>query len=297
MSGAAQVSTGPAGPPDWLLALREETPRHPEGSLGLIDAAALARGLRAATGARSIAIGRAMPVGGSGTNWSVEHWIDRHGPITSAHDRLHIVCHGTEITHLDALNHFGLAGTFYSATDDDPARGIAVLDLIARPIVTRGILLDLTEDRPGGYVEPHHPVTARDLQSALYRAGVTLESGDGLLLYMGRDRYEAAGHVFRPAAESPDGRPGVGPDGARWLATQPISLLGWDFLDAHPAQGIALPVHALSWAIGLVLVDNCDLSQLSLALHSRSERAGLLAVCPLPIGDTTGCAVNPVVIV
>jgi kynurenine formamidase len=113
---------------------------------------------------------------------------------------------------------------------------------------------------------------------------------------MGRDRFEAGGGRLAPVADSPAGRPGVGEDGARWLAAQPIGALAWDLLDAHPHAEIALPVHALSWALGLVLVDNCELGALAAAISPRAVRTGLLVVAPLAVPGATGCAVNPVVV-
>jgi kynurenine formamidase len=290
---ARQLATPPAELPEWLVQLRADTPWRARGSLDLIDQAAVTRGLVAASRSEAIAIGRVLT---AGAGCSLEQWIVRQGTATSTHDRVHIECHGTDVTHADALNHFGLAGSFYSADDDDPAQGIGMSDLLDRPIVTRAVLLDLTAGQPGGYVRPDHPVDAHDLQAALDRTAVRVENGDALLLYMGRDRYEDAGHAVRPIAESPGGRPGVGEHGARWLADQPIGLLGWDFLDAHQSNAFRLPVHALSWAVGLVLIDNCDLGELCVALAGKPEPTGLIAVSPLHIRGTSGCAVNPVVV-
>src|SRR6266446_3145490 len=44
------------------------------------------------------------------------------------------------------------------------------------------------------WADPAKPVSGEDIDSALAVAGVTFEPGDALLLYMGRDKYEAAGH-------------------------------------------------------------------------------------------------------
>jgi kynurenine formamidase len=279
--------------PGWLSAARERHRTHPHGSLGLIDAEARLRGVRAVTSGTAIPIGR--PLAEAVQSFSMEVWTHQNGIITSAYDRISVECHGTEITHIDALNHFGLLSTFYGSSQT--ARGAEVdIGTIARhPVVTRAVFLDLTEGTDAGHVDVGHPVQGADLQRALERAAVELLPGDALLLYMGRDRFEAAGGVFAPLAQSPHGRPGISDDGARWLSEQPVGVVAWDLLDAHPAGEIDLPVHALSWALGLVLIDNCRLGELRDAMASRQPRAGLLVVSPLAIEGGTGCAVNPVV--
>ena len=101
------------------------------------------------------------------------------------------------------------------------------------------------------------PVSGDDLDAAIAAAGVTFEPGDALLLRMGRDAYEAAGHVYASSVGDPP-PPGIGWSGAEWIADHHASIVGWDFLDSsHPSEPPGA-VHSLIWAIGLVLIDNCD---------------------------------------
>jgi kynurenine formamidase len=284
--------------PDWLDAARERHQIHPCGSLRLIDGEAALRGVHAVTSGTVIPIGRRLARStGPNPPFSLDVWTNQAGIFTSAHDRVVIECHGTEITHVDALNHFGLFSSFYGISRPTPADGVDIAVVARHPIVTRAILLDLAEQASAGHVSVGRPVQGTQLQAALERAAVDVLPGDALLLYMGRDRFEAAGGVVRSVAESPDGRSGVGDDGARWLSEQPLGALGWDLLDAHPPGDIGLPVHALSWAIGLVLIDNCALDELREAMAARERRTGLLVASPLAIDGGTGCAVNPVVVV
>ena len=51
----------------------------------------------------------------------------------------------------------------------------------------------------------------------------------------------------------------------------------------------------LNWAIGLVLVDNCDHSRLRAGL-APGQATGALVVSPLPIDGATGNNVNPLVL-
>jgi kynurenine formamidase len=283
--------------PGWLDAARARHEIHPRGSLGLIDSAAVLRGMQAVTSGTVVPIGRRLP-GPARPNppFSLEVWTNTADIYTSAYDRVSIECHGLDITHVDALNHFGLHSSFYGTSRPDPADGVDIAALARHPIVTRAILLDVTEPAGAGHVMTGQPVGGAQLQAALEQAAVDVLPGDALLLYMGRDRLEAAGGVVNPMAESPNGRPGVGADGARWLSELPVGALGWDLLEAHPSEELRFPVHALSWAIGLVLIDNCALQELRDVMAARTPRTGLLVVSPLAIDGGTGSAVNPVVV-
>jgi kynurenine formamidase len=296
MTTHAVTSTHPL--PGWLSAARARHRIHERGSVGLIDAEAMLRGVRAVTNGTAVPIGRRL-AGSAGPNppFSLEVWTHQAGIYTSAYDRVRVECHGTEITHIDALNHFGLFSSFYGTSQTAPADGVDIGALARHPIVTRAVFLDLVEDIEADHVDVGRPVGGPLLRRALERAAVDLLPGDALLLYMGRDRFEATGGVVAPVAESPDGRPGIGDDGARWLSEQPVGAVGWDLLDAHPHEEIGFPVHALSWALGLVLIDNCAFGELRDVMASREPRTGLLVVSPLAIDGGTGCAVNPVVIV
>jgi kynurenine formamidase len=271
---------------------------HPRGSLGLIDSAAALRGVRAVSSGTVVPIGRRLPgAARRGSPVSLDVWTTETGIFTSAYDRVSIECHGTEITHVDALNHFGLLSSFYGTSRPEPSNGVDIAAMARHPIVTRAVLLDVATRDARGHVGLGRPVSGAELQEALERTRVQLLPGDALLLYMGRDRFEESGGVVRPLAESPDGRPGVGGDGARWLSELPLGALGWDFLDAHPPGDIGLPVHGLSWAIGLVLIDNCALAELRDVMAAENQHTGLLVASPLAIDGATGCAVNPVVVV
>ena len=140
--------------------------------------------------------------------------------------------------------------------------------------------------------EPAKPLSGEDIDAALDLAGVTFEPGDALLLAMGRDRYEAAGHDYsglRGGGMVPGAGTGVG----RWLVEHDASMLCWDFLDSnHPDEPLAV-VHLLIWAIGLLLVDNCDLSRAVAHARSTGVYTAGLVVAPIAVPGGTGCLVDP----
>ena len=216
---------------------------------------------------------------------------------TTGSDRVEIDCHGLANTHLDGLTHVGLDGRWHSGQPSAAPSPDGSADMLigaATGISTRGIFLDITALRGRAWVDS--PVEADELDAAVAAAGIDLQPGDAVLIYMGRDAFEASGRTYGPVGDHPDGRPGLGHSGARWLAEHQISVLCWDFLDAHVPGRSALPAHTVAWATGLVLVDNCHLGPAARALAAAERHAGLLTIGPLSIYGATGSAVNPVLL-
>jgi kynurenine formamidase len=266
------------------------------GTAQLIDAAARQRAARSVVDGTAVPLARPLVAqasmrGDERPGLRVEVFYT-DGPVGMGSEHVEIDCHGITLTHLDALNHIALDGTWYGGwAVNDPA-GHTIVDLANHGLVTRGVVVDVPGVRGEPWVDPDRPVTADDIERSLALGGTTFEPGDALLLYMGRDRYEAAGHEMAPSRGSVV-NPGVGRAAAEWIADHDVSILCWDFLDSnHPSQPLAC-VHLLTWAIGLVLVDNCDLSG-----AVRAGRAtGQLVVSPLALPGGTGSLVQPVLVI
>ena len=131
----------------------------------------------------------------------------------------------------------------------------------------------------------------------LANAQVHVQPGDALLIYMGRDRFELAGGDLGTLVASGAPTPGVGAAGAEWIASQPFSMLAWDFLDAvHPSEP-TLAVHLLIWAIGLLIIDNCDFSAVLPVVREHGVHDGLFAVGALSLAGATGSNATPLLVV
>lgn len=288
--------------PKWVWEARAwaQSQGPPLGTIETIDDDSRRRAVAAVTSFRCLSLCRPLR-GRASTSpepppWRVDNRVHQNGPFTSVFDDLVIACHGLEITHADALNHFGIQNTWYRGASEVAAEGPSMLELGAVPVVTRAIFLDVAESRPVGWVATEQPVTADDLDAALARAGCPILPGDALVIHMGRDRFEADGGRYQSVADSPQGRPGIAESGARWICDHRPSLVAWDMLDAHGAPGLSLSVHVLTWAIGLMLVDNCSLDAASRAFSAKYPRTCMAVVAPLPIAGTTGSAVNPILV-
>jgi kynurenine formamidase len=280
---------------DYIAALVAEDRFGPGDLLGtanLIDGAARRRAAQSVRTGQCLSLARPLvdvPMPGEDHVFSLEVFRNE-GPIGFATDRVELRCHGLVNTHLDALNHIELDGGFYRGFAMGDERLSSMADLARHGLVTRGVVVDVPAARGREWVTVEESVSGEDIDRAL--GSTTFEPGDALLLYMGRDRFEAAG-----SSGAAEHRPGVGRSGAEWIADHGVSIVCWDFLDATVAEEPSLCVHRLIRAIGLLLVDNCDLAGAAAAARQSGEKTGALAVAPIGIPGGTGCNVTPLFII
>lgn len=299
--GAIRRIDGSFEVPNWLVELAERNQTSdPLGRVGRIDAAVRMRGIQEVLEGQCESLARDLQ--GSGTNDSESFSIDKethtHGQIVTSSDTITISCHGTECTHIDGLNHFGalnswFGGSPYEAGVESPW---SIDSWAKHGIVTRCWLLDLVKDREEDWIRADKPVTGEELQAVIDRDAINIEPGDALLVYMGRDRYEAEGNTYLPTASAPGGRPGLAPSAGHWIAASDASIVCWDFMDGCGQDIGNFGVHLLIWAVGLALVDNCDLRGIRAALAARGRSSACLIISPLSIKGGTGSAVTPIVL-
>jgi hypothetical protein len=227
----------------------------------------------------------------------LEVHVGVHGRHVSGGDTIRYDAHGVHNTHMDGLSHMGADASWHgpipaeaSQTDED-----TMVNWARHGIATRGVLLDVAAARGADWVTAEQPLTAAELDAALAATGVTTEPGDALIIYQGRDRYEAAGNVY-PSGATAFGRPGIGQSGAEWIAARDPGVVLWDFHDARANPGGGLEVHSLIYAIGLCLVDNCLLGPAAAALRAAGTATGLLVAAPTAIHRSTGVLVNPLLL-
>ncbi|MBL3699537.1 cyclase family protein [Leucobacter luti] len=236
-----------------------------------------------------------LPDGHGGVELDVragEHGRSAHGGDVITYD-----AHGIHNTHMDGFAHIGADGTWHggipvsaSQTDED-----TMVSWARHGIATRGVLLDIPRVRGTEWVTAEDPVTAADLDAALAATGVDFAPGDALLVYQGRDRFEAAGHSYTPGAV-PQPRPGIDGSGAEWIAQHQPGLLLWDFHDARRNTQHRLEVHELIWAIGLCIIDNSLLGPAAAALREAGTSVGQLVAAPAAIHRSTGVLINPLLL-
>jgi kynurenine formamidase len=284
---------------DWLAAHAAKPrfgPRDRLGTANYIDELARIRAAESIVSGEPVSLARPLrpspsPRGDDKPGFSVEVFYT-DGPIGMGSDHVELDCHGRANTHLDALNHIAIGGHWYAGWSVDDVEGPSVEHLAEHGLFTRGVFVDVPKVRATPWVDAAEPVEAADIETALRESGVTFEQGDALLLYMGRDKYEDQGNAFDGLREG-HVMPGVGRTAAEWIADNQVSMLCWDFLDSnHPSQPFVC-VHRLIWAIGLLLVDNCELGAAARAAAANATAVGGLVVAPLAIPGGTGCSVRP----
>ena len=213
--------------------------------------------------------------------------------------------HGRTFTHIDALCH--MCGTEGMWNGRDPAREVGLsgsrwggIDRWSDGVVTRGVLLDIPRFRGEAYVTQDKPVHGWDLEDVARAQGVTIEPGDALAVYSGREKWQAA-HSGEPYGTSDWNRkPGLHASCLPFIRDNDISLLLWDMMDFGPdgydISGVTGPVHSVIYAYGVGLLDNSLLEPLASACHEEGRFEFMLMVAPLKVVGGTGSPVNPIAV-
>ena len=210
-----------------------------------------------------------------------------------------MVFHGQSITHIDAMSHYSWKGNLYNGK---PANLITSrqgaqthsIEAAYSGIITKGILLDLPKLRGVEYLDPNEPVMPLDLLEAEEAQGVKIEEGDILLVRTGNYKMRLA----NPPAQSGE------PMTACQVACTPlfkergIAMLGTDtsndFRPSHYST-VGSPLHTMCLVtMGLWLIDNANLEELSEACARRNRYEFMLTLAPLRLRNVTGSPVSPI---
>ncbi|WP_322022729.1 cyclase family protein [Burkholderia sp. BCC1977] len=130
-------------------------------------------------------------------------------------------------TQLNGIGHIGIDNVYYNgnkAADFVTVDGVKKLGVEkVPPIVTRGVVLDMTAYYGKPVVPGGTEFTVADIQAVLKKQGLTLRKGDvvlfntGWLELIGKDNQQFL-----------DVEPGIGMEAAKWLADQGIVAFGGD---------------------------------------------------------------------
>ena len=222
--------------------------------------------------------------------------------LQTASDFLGIAFHGFAVTHVDSLCHVFRDGHMYNGKPADAVTtstgaAIQTVEAISDGIVGRGVLLDIARLRSKPWLEVDEGVFPEDLEAAEEASGVRVGPGDILLCRFGTmARRNAQG----PSKDVFAHRPGLHAACAPWLHERQVAALGSDsaqdlFPSGYPA--VRAPLHQIGIvAMGLTLIDNCDLEALGDACERFGRWEFLLTVAPLRIQAGTGSPVNPIAV-
>lgn len=204
-------------------------------------------------------------------------------------------------THWDALTHVSHSGKIYNGRPADtitPHTRARFSGIDKAPyIVSRGVLLDVARAKGLDRLPGDHAVTPEDLDEAAEFAGLTIRSGDIVLVRTGQIQVCLAGDKHGYGYPSP----GLSVRTPEWFHAHDVAAVANDTLtfEIFPPEieDLWLPVHALDLVeMGMLQGQNWNLENLSTACAQEKRYAFLLSAMPEPFVGGTGTPVAPVAI-
>ena len=195
--------------------------------------------------------------------------------------------HGLYMTHLDALSHVFFRGQMYNKKSSQlvtTAEGATIqsVEEAGTGVVSRGILADVAKYRGVPWLEAGDAIGPDELKAVLESEGIQPEPGDVLIV---RSGFWGKRKAQGPTAVG-DGFPGLHASCAPLLREWDIALLAGDSVNDVLPSGfnvMQFPIHEIGQVgMGLWLLDNCDLEDLSHACASRSRYEFFFSIAPLP---------------
>ncbi len=173
-------------------------------------------------------------------------------------------------TQIDGFAHGGMEHRYYNGRTVDEVFSPTGAQLFGThaipPIATRGVVLDMAGLKGVEMLDVDAaPFGRADIEAAMKRQGVTIGKGDVVIFHTGWQRL---------ATEDPQrflsGQPGLGVEGAEWLADQGVVAVGadtWGLEAVNPAAMTAdseiFPVHQTLLARhGVYILENIQTAEL-----------------------------------
>lgn len=159
-------------------------------------------------------------------------------------------------------------------------------------LVTRGVMIDIAGLKGVDMLADNYVITVQDLQQALAKQNLSLQSGDAVVIHTGFGKLWG-----KDNARYARGNPGIGVAAAEWLARQNPMLVGADTapveVSPNPDPQLSLPTHQIMLVVnGIHLLENLKLDELA----ARRAYEFALVVQPLKIQGGTGSTVAPIAI-
>ncbi len=220
-------------------------------------------------------------------------------------------------TQFDALGHQGVAvrmgdgslqSVFYNGITEEEMtganQGLGGLEALGvehvKPIITRGILIDIAGYKGVPTLAPDYEVTLADVRAALARQNMTESSigqGDAVIFNYGWSVNWSNPSKYndrRVGVGENEGSPGIGGEVARWLVTRKVAMVGADSccVQIMPPTASGNVHHVLFFTEGIFLLENMDLAELT-----RDQVYEFLFLCLTErIKGATGSPVRPIAV-
>jgi kynurenine formamidase len=206
-------------------------------------------------------------------------------------------------TQWDALSHVFYDGLMYNGRDirlvtSSGAKANSI-DRMSADVVGRGVLLDLPRFQGLDHLEDATAIMPEDLDACAESEGVTIESGDILLVRTGMmmrclNARSWEGYCGGPA-------PGLSLHCARWLYEREIAAVATDTwaVEVQPNETADCfqPLHMVCIRnLGMIFGEIFQLDDLAAACGDDGNYSFLFTAPPLPITGAVGSPINPIAI-
>jgi kynurenine formamidase len=283
-------------------------PDDQRGTLNLVDAAAVLRGVAAAREGKVFSLAIPFDEDGPqsgmvpGRENPVRRMLSVNTPYTgdpadfcTSDDAVTMGVQAA--THWDALAHVSYEGRMYNGVDAGAVteRGADKLGIDAvGPLVSRGVVADVARVHGVDHFDDGHVITGDDLDAAVAQAGVTVEPGDVLLVRTGQMHFLREGDRSRYAHPTP----GLSTRSVEWLRDHDVAAVATDTLafEVFPGEdpAVLLPVHLLHLVdMGLLQGQLWHLDDLAADCAADGRYEVLLCATPLPLTRAVGGPVAP----
>jgi kynurenine formamidase len=184
----------------------------------------------------------------------------------------------------------------FDSLELDTSDRLGIQNAALKGVFTRGVLVDMPRFLGVDYLPAGAAVTAADLEAWEVAAGVTVSSGDVLLIRTGRWVQVAEQGQWNFIEKAS----GLHASVASWLKDRDVAAIGGDGAsDVAPSgvQGLSVPLHELVLAgLGMPILDNLDLEAVAEAAAERNRSTFLFVGAPLRVPGGTGSPLNPLAI-
>jgi len=210
-------------------------------------------------------------------------------------------------TQWDSLAHIGYAGVYYNGVT--PAQITAErgatrnsIFLLGESLSTRGVLLDMVRYfgvEPAGHLPPSYAITVADIEGCLAAQGVTVRSGDALLVRTGWTNlwYRERQDPWQYARTNP----GLSVKTLEWIYDREIACVAVDNItvEVQPGEvaGYPLPLHEIAIRdMGLTIGEVFDFRHLADDCAQDGRYTCLFVGPPLRFRGALGSPLNPLAI-
>lgn len=199
-------------------------------------------------------------------------------------------------TQFDGLGHLGIGDLFYNGnrrSEFAKAEGFTKLGIEnVGAIVTRGVLIDVAKYKGVPQLAGNYEITPADLKGALQKEGVSIKSGDVVLVHTGWGSLWMKDNAKFGATE-----PGIGIAAGQMLVDAEVVVVGADTwgveIMPNPDPSLSAPVHQLFLARnGIYLHENLITAELA----RDNVYEFMYSYAPLRLKGATGSPGNPIAI-